>query len=141
MDERAMALSVGITFNAVDYNGLMQVKIKTPCNQESILDVVEGINSATVTSNDGLLMIEISGKNMQRDTTIAPDGSVMLDKHIYVTQVQINGLVFDSYDVNDLLFPNYVGNNTTLTIDLPQDRDLIRWYLRLKEKFYAARKQ
>lgn len=99
-------------------------------------DMKDGHNVVSFDANlPDEIVLQASGKNMRRDTLVSPDGTIVKDKHLDIRSISIGPLKLDRYEINDFLFNPYIGTNTSISLDLPQDKDLVRWYLRHKESF------
>ena len=128
-----------LEFTAGECNGLMDLAVILP-NDEIKPAIVQGHNSISLLVTPGKLRLETSGKDMRYDTVVDAEGTVIRDKHINITSMTLEGLRFDWNELNDLFFLPYIGTNTSKEIEIPSRDSLIRWYLRLKEKYNVSKR-
>lgn len=124
-------IEVKIYLYAQDYNGLMGLKIN-----DLPFSLSEGINTLALVCSESAINITAYGKDMSRDTLLEGN-TIIKDKHVRIKEMRIGGIRLMEHEVNDLLFDPYIGQNKSIKLPLPSKSNLLRWYLRKKEDFYA----
>ena len=121
-------MRVVLKFDASESNGLLSLKV----NGQSV-NVTEGPNILSVEVDPGDLTLEFSGKNPRRDTVVE-NGSIIRDKFINFSSININGFKLERYHLYHHFFDPFISNNCTRIMPLPPPSHMLAWYTQILEK-------
>ena len=129
-------MRLDLKINVGECNGTMGISIFNNNNEiykKLINELSPGLVEISLENiNSGTVEITTSGKN-EYDTLVNKENVIVKDKHIDINSLSIDFLTFERFHLyhSPLFFDPFFSKNETKKFILPDQQELLTWYLQI----------